>query len=119
MESGIYNIVGLAKDLELEYEDITDLYTSYIDQVDEHCKKIKESFYTNDFMELKSVIHNVKGVSGNLLINDVFEGTNLMERLLKDGDFIGSKEHVENILKLLINSKDKVRESFSQVNIIL
>lgn len=40
----IYDIVGLAKDLELENDDITDLYTSYIQQINDHCKKLHDNF---------------------------------------------------------------------------
>jgi len=119
MTSGIYDIVGLAKDLELGYEDITDLYTSYISQIDEHCQKLKEIFYKNDIMELKNEIHNIKGLAANLLIKDVFEEADSFEMLLKQGDFVSSKEHVENLSNLLINSQHKVIQSFAQVNVIL
>ncbi|MFT5874794.1 MAG: HPt (histidine-containing phosphotransfer) domain-containing protein [Clostridium sp.] len=119
MESGIYDIVGLAKDLELKYEDITDLYISYIEEVEMHCVNLNEIFYKNDFMELISEVHNVKGVAANLLLKDVFEEADLFERLLKKGDFASSKEHVESLLNLLINSKDKITKSFVQVNVII
>jgi HPt (histidine-containing phosphotransfer) domain-containing protein len=110
MEMRIYDIVGLAKDLELEYEDITDLYISYIEEVENHCV---------NFMELISEAHNVKGVAANLLLKDVFEEADLFERLLKKGDFASSKEHMESLLSLLINSKDKIIKSFAQVNVII
>ena len=119
MINKIYDIVKLAKDLELDYTDITDLYVSYIDEINSHCHNIKEYFYKNNFVELKMEIHNVKGVAANLLLFDVFEETVLLENLLNHGDFVGSKNHVENLINILINSNDKVIQSFSQVNVIL
>ena len=119
MESGIYNIVALSKDLELEYEDITDLYISFIEEVENHCVNLKQLFYKNDFIGLISEVHNVKGVAANLLLKDVFEEAYLFERLLKNGDFASSKEHTESLLSLLINSKDKIVKSFAQVNVII
>jgi HPt (histidine-containing phosphotransfer) domain-containing protein len=115
----IYDIVGLSKDLELECEDITDLYVSYIDEIDDHCQKIKKTFYKKNFMELRSEVHNVKGVSANLLLKDVFEEAASFERLLKNSDFMSSNDHVEVLSNLLINSKNKIIQSFAQVNIIL
>lgn len=119
MTSGIYDIQGLAKDLELDYEDITDLYISYIDEIDNHCQKLNKIFYKKDYVELKMEIHNIKGVGANLLLKDVFDGADQFERLLNQDDFTNSKDHVENLLKLLINSKDKIILSFAQVNVVL
>ncbi|MGK0465033.1 Hpt domain-containing protein [Clostridium sp.] len=119
MVSEIYDIVGLSKDLELECEDITDLYVSYIDDIADHCHKIKETFSKKDFIELRSEVHNVKGVSANLLLKDVFEEADSFEKLLTCGDFLGSNEHVEALSNLLINSKNKIIQSFAQVKIIL
>ena len=115
----IYNIVGLAKDLELECADITDLYTSYIDQINEHCQNLEENFNKNDFTGLINEVHNVKGVAGNLLINDVFEEASSFGRLLNQGNFTDLKENVDSISNLLINSGYKVRKSFAKVNITL
>jgi len=119
MTSEIYNIVALAKDLELEYEDITDLYISYIDEIAKHCQEINKTFFKKDFVGLQSEIHNVKGVAANLLLKDVFEETDSFERLLKKGDFTGSKERVQGLLNVLINSQDKIIHSFAEVNVIL
>jgi HPt (histidine-containing phosphotransfer) domain-containing protein len=119
MINEIYDIVGLAKDLELDYEDITDLYISYIDEVDNHCKRLNEISYKKDYIELKMEIHNVKGVAANLLLKDVFDEADQFERLLNQDDFASSNEHVKNLSKLLIDSKDKVIHSFAQVNVII
>lgn len=119
MTSGIYDIQGLAKDLELDYEDITDLYISYIDEVDNHCKRLKEITYKKDYIKLKMEIHNVKGVAANLLLNDVFDEADKFEKLLNQDDLTSSKDHMENLSKLLINSKDKIILSFAQVNVVI
>ena len=119
MTSETYDIEGLAKGLELEYVDITDLYISYIDEIDKHCQKIKETFYKKDFLELKNETHNVKGVAANLLIKDVFDEASSFEKLLKDGNFTGTNEHVKSLLIILIKSQEKVVKSFSNVNVFL
>ena len=119
MTNGIYDIVALSSDLELAYEDITDLYISYIDEIDSHCEKLLEIYYKKDFIGLKNEIHNVKGVAANLLIKDVFDEASSFEKLLKHGDFTNSKEHLEILSKLLINSQSNVIQSFANVNITL
>ncbi|MBU3109991.1 hypothetical protein [Clostridium lacusfryxellense] len=119
MKSGIYDIQGLANGLELDYEDITDLYISYIDEVDNHCKRLNEISYKKDYIKLKMEIHNVKGVAANLLLKDVFDEADQFERLLNQDNFTSSKDHVENLSKLLINSKAKIIFSFAQVNVVL
>ena len=119
MTSEIYDIVSLASDLELDYTDITDLYVSYIDEINDHCDKLQKIYYKKDFAELKNEIHNVKGVAANLLIKDVFDEASSFEKLLKHGDFADSKEHLKNLSNLVVNSKDKIIRSFADVNIIL
>ena len=119
MTSELYDILELAKDLDLEYEDITDLYISYIEEISNHCHKLNEAFFRKDYVGLQSEIHNVKGVAANLLLKDVFAEADSFERLLKKGDLTVSKERVEGLLKLLINSQDKIIHSFAEVNVIL
>ena len=114
-----YKIENLAKDLELDCVDITDLYITYLDEIDGFCQKLRESFGKKDFEELRNQVHDIRGVAGNLLIQDVFEEATTFGRLLKDGILVNAKEHMEKLSDLLTNSKNKVEQSFSEVNITL
>ena len=119
MVNEIYKIENLAKDLELDCVDITDLYITYLDEIDGFCQKLRESFGKKDFEELRNQVHDIRGVAGNLLIQDVFEEATTFGRLLKDGVLANANEHVENLVALLSNSKIKVEQSFAEINITL
>jgi HPt (histidine-containing phosphotransfer) domain-containing protein len=119
MVTNKYDIIGFANNLELELEDISDLFVSYIDELEDHCTRLNAAFLKKDFDELHSAVHNIKGLSGNLWIDDVFQQASLFDDRLKNNNYENAKECLDTLVNLIINSKYKIRESFLQANISL
>lgn len=71
----------------MEPDDISELYNDYLCECDgliEQVNQILSSSLTTEWMELKKIIHNIKGVSANLYVQKVYEKTAVLDAFLNE-----------------------------------
>lgn len=69
-----------------DFNDMTLLYYDYISECDELLKQISQKLppqSQNEWIELEKDIHNIKGVSANLYVQNVFEKATILDDFLK------------------------------------
>jgi HPt (histidine-containing phosphotransfer) domain-containing protein len=69
-----------------DYEDIASLYQDYIYECNELIDMVECCIHTTTIPELEKIIHNFKGVSGNLYVLPVYELAREIDDLLKSND---------------------------------
>lgn len=109
-----YDIEGLADELEIGIEDISDLYASYIQEMKEEIAELKVCLKNSDWDMLQRVVHNIKGVSANLGITDVFSEADKFDKLLKINETSESKEYVAKIVNLIVDSEAVIKDFFME-----
>lgn len=78
-----YDIEGLAQELELDLIDLSSLYSGYIAEMQDEISEMKNFLAKKDWVMLRRIVHNIKGVSANLAINDVFIAAEELEIMQK------------------------------------
>ena len=78
-------------------EFLVELLTDLKGMVNDNIEKIKKSLENIDFKEIRELAHSMKGASGNLGLNTMYEVTSNMEQSAKDQDAINIKKHLENL----------------------
>ena len=109
-----YNIEGLAKELEVELESIVDLYSSYIQEMKEEMTELNAYLEKADWTMLERVVHNIKGVSVNLNIMDVYEEAEKFDVLLKKNITSDSHLCVGKLIKLINESEIEIIKFFNE-----
>ncbi|PKM93359.1 MAG: hypothetical protein CVU84_16200 [Firmicutes bacterium HGW-Firmicutes-1] len=83
------NISLFIKDMGIDsLEDIVGLYQDFMDECNQLVLEIEKSFEENSFdmVFTEKLLHNLKGVSANLYVNEVFEKATILDDLLKTQD---------------------------------
>ena len=114
-----YNIIGFAKSLDLELEDIADLFAQYLIDINTYRSNAYDAFSKKDYVELEKVIHSIKGISGNLWIDDVFHEAETFDNLLKENITKDANSHLNKIILLIETGEPDIRKVFSDANIPL
>lgn len=109
-----YDIYGLAKELDSELGDIAILFINYIDEMKSEVKEMNRFFSLKDWYMLERTVHNIKGVSVNLGIRDVYEQAEAFDRLLKDGKVDSAAENIEKITQILSSAVKEIKAFFNQ-----
>ncbi len=114
-----YNISGFAKSLDLELEDIADLFAQYLIDINIYRSEAHDALSKNDYVELEKRIHSIKGISGNLWIEDVFHEADLFDNLLKENITDDADSHLDKLISLIDDGESHIRKVFSDADISL
>ena len=107
-----YDIEEFTKALGVSTEEMAGLFSSYIAEMEGEIAEMQAQLAKKDWKMLQRVVHNIKGVSGNLHINDVYKEAFSFDIMLKEGDTGAAHEHVERLVKLITGSEIEIREYF-------
>lgn len=107
-----YDIEGLAKELELDFNELAGLYSGYIAEMKEEASQLTDYLAKKDWLMLQRVVHNIKGVSANLTVADVFKEAEKLDIMLKKNVNDGAEVCVRRIIELICNAEKKIRAFF-------
>ncbi|MCX8132054.1 MAG: Hpt domain-containing protein [Clostridia bacterium] len=109
-----YDIEGLAEGLGVSIEDISGLFASYFNEMQGEINDMRQFLECSDWDMLERVVHNVKGVSANLGITDVFEEAERFDVLLKSRETKNSAKYVDSLEQLINSAKEEIKDYFCQ-----
>ena len=109
-----YDIQGLADELEADISDIAVLFLNYIGEMKEEVGSIQDFLSKKDWNMLQRVVHNIKGVSANLHIDDVYKAAAEFDADLKHQKTQRAEDHAKRLTGLLKGAEDEIRKFFSE-----
>lgn len=109
-----YDIEGLANELEVDIGDIATLFLNYFYEMKSEIVAIQQHLSVRNWNMLERVVHNIKGVSANLNVSDVYEEAAVFDILLKQNKTDDADIHVQKLARLLTNSEKEIREFFNE-----
>jgi len=109
-----YDIDGLAKELEVDLEDILGLYASYFEEMNSSITELETNNSQENWAMLQRAIHNIKGVSANLRIEDVFVEAEKLDHLLKANSYSEAGDYIKSIIKLIEKAEQDVKNYFNE-----
>ena len=92
----------IVKDLGLDLADADEILNDFLKDTDKTIAAMEELFKSNDFQALSLLAHSIKGASGNLRLNSIYELTTKLEATAK-------KELVQETIELLEQLKNEFR----------
>lgn len=114
-----YDIKKLAEELEFGIEDISTLFSKYTAEIKERISQMEDCLNRKDWNTLERVVHNIKGVSINLNIVDVYEKAVECDSLLKENRTENADTYIKELILLLVDSENEIRKIFSGMDIEL
>ena len=109
-----YDIEGLDKDMDIDMTEISKLYDEYFIEMKSNIQESIKLYGSEDFARLERVIHNMKGISSSLNINDIYAAANDLDAKLKRGYFDTASADMDNFIKLFIAAEKDIRGFFKQ-----
>ncbi|MFC2088869.1 Hpt domain-containing protein [Calditrichota bacterium] len=75
-------------------EFLLELLTDLKEMVEENLPKLKDSLKNSDFSDIKAIAHSMKGASGNLGLNTIYETTLNLENSATNSDAESSNKYI-------------------------
>jgi len=100
-----YDILALSKELEINIDDMFEIFNAYFIEVNDIILSLRYSRLKNDWIGFQKSLHNIKGISINLKILNIYETATILDKLIKARDF----HAVDSYINRLENLSAKVR----------
>lgn len=96
-------IASIVNDLGLEEPDAAEILGSFIVDTNQMIKDIDKTFEKKDYKALSQIAHSIKGASGNLRLNNIFELTKKMEEKVKNKELTELPTMIAQLKELIDN----------------
>lgn len=114
-----YDIVGFAHDLGLSLEEVSELYAELIMEINSALLELKVLINTRDLVKIQKIIHNIKGVSGNYRLTDIYEESTKINDALKTTNFTELEKDLNNLSYISYISSKEIYSFFKQRSIFI
>lgn len=96
----------------LDEETAKELYTGFIEEINEEREKLFSKFSTSDFSRLARTVHNIKGISGSYRLQNVFKQAQEIDASLKKNETGGVETAVERLENYIEEAVAEIRHHF-------
>lgn len=108
IDTSLYDINAISHELGIDMEDMVEIFKVYFIEIRELISELKDLFEKNDWDKLQKTNHNIKGISSNLKIHDIYNTALKLDAIISSGK-------ADKILSCIINL-EKMAE-YSQLEI--
>ncbi|MDR3587723.1 MAG: Hpt domain-containing protein [Desulfosporosinus sp.] len=114
-----YDLQGFSDDLGLSIEEVANLFSDLIIEIKSEIYKMKIYLNEKDLEELRRVNHNIKGISANYRILDIYKETHTISDALKIGDFQALKILYQDFFIVSENAIQEITCYFERKGLVL
>lgn len=112
-----YDIVGFAHDLGLTIEDVSELYAELVHELNSALLELKILMEDKDIPKIQKIIHNIKGVSGNYRLTDLYEETSKINDALKTPDYPDFEKDLNHLFNIAYGAIKEITNFFKRKSI--
>ncbi|MDP4090238.1 MAG: Hpt domain-containing protein [Bacillota bacterium] len=109
-----YNIEGLAADMEIDLAELTSLYSEYFIEMRINIQESKALRANNDWVKLERIIHNMKGISTSLNVDDVYLMAAKLDNKLRSANYENIENDINFIVELYNRAENDIMEFFKE-----
>ncbi|MDR3601541.1 MAG: Hpt domain-containing protein [Desulfosporosinus sp.] len=117
-----YDLKGFSDLLGLPIENIADLFSDLTKEINSEVFKLKTYLCEKDLDQLKQINHNIKGISANYRILDIYEETLEISNALTNitnGDFMHIESLFNNFFVICENAIKEIACYFEQKGFVI
>jgi HPt (histidine-containing phosphotransfer) domain-containing protein len=112
-----YDIKGLANDMEVDIDMLADLYSEYFHEMKTNLQESKSLANSCDWDRLERVMHNIKGISISLNVEDIYSLSNKLDNDLKNSKYDNATNEIIKINEAFQLSEKDIKNYFKENNI--
>lgn len=114
-----YDLKRFSDELGLPSGDIADLYSDFIKEINLEIVKIKTYLSKKDLKQLNQINHNIKGISANYRILDIYQETIKISFALKNSNFKDIESLFNNFFVISENAVKEIVRYFEERGFVI
>ncbi|WP_088187008.1 Hpt domain-containing protein [Desulfosporosinus sp. FKA] len=109
-----YDLKGFSDELGLPLKDTAELFSEFIKEIKDELSKAENVLINNNVEELQRINHNIKGISANFKILDLYEQTCKISKTLKNScDILSLQSQLNDLFIIYENAVQEITAFFA------
>lgn len=112
-----YDIVGFSHDLGLSIEGASELYSELVHELNVALLELKVLMGDKDLVKIQKIVHNIKGVSGNYRLTDLYDETSKINDALKNPEYPDFEKDLNRLFNITYGTIKDITNFFKRKSI--
>lgn len=112
INASLYDIDAISEDLGIDIEDMVEIFRVYFIEISELILNLRYLFEKEEWDKLKKINHNIKGISSNLKIHDIYNTALNFDSLIDTRNADEIYSCIVRLEKMSAHSKIEIRDFF-------
>lgn len=112
-----YDIVAFSNDLGLSIYEVSELYAELVHELNSALLELKLLIENKDISKIQKIIHNIKGVSGNYRLADIYEETSKINDALKNNEYAEFERDFRHLFNITHTAIKEITNFFKRKSI--
>jgi hypothetical protein len=113
------DITGFSKDLGLNINEVSELYNELISELNLVRSNLEILMNKKDIIDIQKAIHNLKGLSGNYRLTNIYKETSKINDYLKDNNYNNLESDLNNLFIIIHTAEKEIKNFFKQQSILI
>lgn len=109
IKSGSINLEDLIRDIGIDKATMLELLNIYCSEMSEEMQQVRLFLHNQEWTSLERKVHNIKGVSANLYLQDMFKTADILDLKLKQNDYNDIEGSINNMLDTFDNTLKSIQ----------
>lgn len=114
INTSLYDIDAISNELGIDMEDMVEIFKVYFIEIRELISKLKYLSEKKDWAKLKKTNHNIKGISSNLKIHDIYNTALNLDTFIVAGSTDEIYSCIEKLEKMAEHSQLEIKDFFKK-----
>jgi|GEM_PF-2537128 len=109
--TGEINLDILMNEIGIDMNSVIELLNLYCMEMTEEMQQVRMQMKAQDWAAVQRTVHNIKGVSANLFLQDMFAASEAVDLRLKGNDCIGIDHSIQNMFDVFENTQHSIKKA--------
>jgi len=101
----------------LDFTETEELFSICLDEISENCNNIGKYYYKGQFENVRSELHNIRGVSGSYMLDEILDLSKQVTSYLTEGSKLRFAVSLSNLNNEISNIKNILKDVFEEYKI--
>lgn len=113
-KKNMIDLDSLSREIGIDSSSVLELLRIYTDEMKGEMLEVQKLLRDQNWLQLKKTIHNIKGVSANLYLEDMVRSAQAIDTKLQNNTYQDIESSIREMLDVFQNTLEGIQQAFTE-----